>query len=97
MDIRRRMDAHRPDLERRARGFGIVFTDRTDTFDLARRVHDHEDELRRPELEAKARRLGVRTHFGWGPFKSPRHITDLSLACYDEEQRRRLMREYGIA
>jgi hypothetical protein len=94
MDVRRSMNRHRPDLEKRATRFGIKFTDKTDVFDLAGKVHRAEDEAKRPVLEARARALGVWTHWGW-PFKVKRNYTNLSLAVYKAEDYAKLLKKWG--
>ena len=92
---REAMEGYRPGLEADARRYGIAFSDDTDSFALSRAVHHYQDELRRPELERRAARLGVPTHTGIGPFRKPRRVTDISLDCYREEDRQQFLRRYG--
>jgi hypothetical protein len=80
------MRSYEPELRSRARQYGLAAADEPDVWKLARAVHNYEDELRRPELERRAKELGLPTRW--------RSVTDLSLAIYDEEQRRRLQADY---
>ena len=81
----------RPRLEEEARAAGIKFSDRTSVWRLLGAVSRYHDEQRRPELERQARELGITTRWGWYRLSIPRGITSLSLAIYDERERRRLM------
>jgi len=76
-----------------ARALGVKDPDGKNLWDVLGRLNDARDELSRPELEARAKALGVRTH-NW--FGGKRWFTDLSLAVYDAEERKRLSREMGI-
>ncbi len=93
-----------PTLRSDARRLGITNPDDPDLWALLKRLNDWRDEQRRPEVEARAKRVGVpvtetrRTGFlGRRKVEVPREVWRISLDAYHEEDRRRMCRELGYS
>lgn len=77
-----------PSIRSDAKEKGIKGAETADVWTVLYRLNNWYDEQRRPELEERARALGIRW-IGW------RSTLGLRLAIHDEETRRRLIRELG--
>lgn len=85
-------ESYRPSLLRRAVQLGVElpYPEGMDIWYLMDKVHEAQDRLDWPALEERARRLGIDPDsYGF------KNRTRLSLDCYAEEDRRRLLPRYG--
>jgi hypothetical protein len=87
--IRRKESKIRRDAER----LGVKNPHDKDLWALLRRVHRAKDELERPEVEARARLLGVPTR---GLFFGKRQVWEIRYDCHREEERHRLCADLGF-
>ena len=78
-----------------ARTMGVRNPDGKDVWALLGRVQDARDEKKRPELEGRAEKLGIRTNgfFGFGK----RDYLSLWWEVHNEEERQRLCRQMGYS
>lgn len=83
-----------PRLRAEARAMGVENPEDKDLWALLRRINRAHDEKRRPEVEARAERLGVPIK---GFFGGKREVWEISYDCYREEDRQHLCRQLGYS